>query len=275
MSVLEGLAAYKARKAEEEARREAAQKPRVNRANLEKDGDSIVFRFAQEIDFDAKNYDEGRGLGFINIEHTCGADPQNGWRNRANCSADSQGACYACERVRDQSVEWADRKGWKQKEKFYINIIAGAPREVVEKRNGKEYKRYFPTDIDKSTGDGEVYLLEQGTYNGIWDDLFNYFIESDLSGDTITNKFFKMTRKGSGFNDTSYSLLAIKELPKGAKDLSEFELVNIKEDILQEVPYAQQEAFYYKGINGDVATSEPAASAAPSKSEGAKDPEAW
>lgn len=244
-----GLAEYKKRKAEEDARREAASKPRIQRVALKKDGDSAVVRFAQEIDFDAKNYDEKVGIGFVNIEHTCGADPKNGWRNRANCSMESQGACLPCEKVQDHAVEWVSRKGWKQKEKFYINVIAGEPlEEKYTKPNGEEGTRYFTTDIDRKTGDGTVYLLEQGTYNGIYDDLADYFLEEDLSGGTITDKFFKITRKGSQYNDTSYSVLALKELPKDAKPLDDFELYDIKEDALNEVPYAQQDAFYHKGI---------------------------
>ena len=262
MSVLEGLAAYKARKDAEEARREAASKPRVARIVLEKDGDSVTGRFAQEIDPDATNYDATRGIGFVNIEHTCGADPKNGWRNRGNCSIESQGACLGCEKVQDSSVEWEFRKGWKQKEKFYINFIAGPAREEKVTVNGKERTKYIPTDIDRKTGDGQVYLLEQGTYNGIWDALAAYALDEE-SGGTITDTYFKITRKGSGFNDTSYILSAVKgEIPDTAKSLDDFndELINIKEDILVEVPYAQQEAFYFKNIavESPAAASEPA-----------------
>lgn len=253
--MVEGLAAYRKRKEEEEARRAEAQKPRFNRFALKKDGDSVVVRFAQEIDFSANNYDENRGLGFVNIEHKNGSDAKNGWKNRGNCTEESQGACFPCEKVKDYSVEWNARKGWKQKETFYINLIAGEPREEVVQVDGQEKKRYFTTDVDKKTGDGVVYLLEQGTYNGIHDDLANYFLEEDLSGGTITDKFFKITRKGNLYNDTSYSVLALKELPKGAKDLSEFELVNISEDALKEIPYAQQEAFYYRGMSSTPAAA--------------------
>lgn len=247
-SVLEGLAAYKARKQEQEARREAASKPRFARFALEKDGDSAIIRFAQEIDFDAKNYNEERGIGFVNIEHTNGDDPKNGWRNRANCSTESQGACVPCEKVTNSNVPWDQRKGWKQKERFYINVIGGEQREVVEKVNGNEVKRYYTTDVDRKTGDGTVYLLEQSTYKGIWDDLSAYFLEEEVSGGTITDKFFKITRRGKEFNDTSYGITPLKELPKDAKDLSEFELVDIKNDVLTEVPYNQQGAFYNKGL---------------------------
>lgn len=246
--MVQGLKEYRERKAAEEARKEAASKPKIQRFNLQKDGDSAVVRFAQEIDFDAKNFNEKVGIGFVNIEHTCGSDPKNGWKNRANCSIESQGQCLPCELVSDYSVEWENRKGWKQKEKFYINVIGGEPREVVDTINGKEVKRYFATDVDRTTGDGTVYLLEQGTYNGIYDSLADYFLEEEVSGGTITDKFFKITRKGSGFNDTSYGITALKELPKGAKSVDDFELYDIKGDVLREVPYAQQDAFYHAGV---------------------------
>jgi len=267
-----GLKEYQARKAEEEARREAASKPKVNRLSLEKDGDSVIVRFAQELDHDAKNYNEDRGIGFVNIEHNH-PDPKVGWRNRASCSIETQGACLPCEKVANRDVEWADRKGWKQKEKFYINVVAGEPREVKETRNNREYTKYLPTNIDEDTGDGTVYLLEQGTYNGIYNDLANYFLESKISGDTITNKYFKISRKGSGFNDTSYSVLALQDIPKKAKSLDDFELYNIKEDVLVEVPYNQQEAFYYRGIESDY--SAPAKGAPVEESEATSTDNDW
>jgi hypothetical protein len=243
-----GLKDYRERKAAEEARREEAAKPKVQRFNLEKDGDSAVVRFAQEVDADAKNYTADAGIGGVHIFHQNGDDPKNGFRNQAKCSMESQGDCVPCEKVRNREVEWDQRKGWKQKEKFLINVIGGAPREVVVTENGQEKKRYFTTDVDRTTGDGEVYLLEQSTYNGIYDALAAYFLEEEVSGGTITDKFFKITRKGSKFNDTSYGVTPLKEIPKKAKDLSEFELVDVDE-VLPEVPYAQQEAFYYKGLS--------------------------
>lgn len=247
MSVLKGIGAYKARKDEEEARRAAASRPKIQRFALHRDGDSAVVRFAQEIDPDAANYNAERGLGGINIEHNH-PDPNVGWRNRANCSTESQGSCYACERVQDSTVEWADRKGWKQKEKFYVNVVAGAPVEVEVMQKGKKVLKNNTTDIDRKTGEGEVYLLEQGTFNGIYDALVAYQLDED-SGGTITNNFFKITRKGSLFNDTSYVLTPLKEIPADAKSLDDFELINIEEVVVREVPYAQQEAFYHKGLS--------------------------
>lgn len=269
--MVKGLKEYREQKAAEEARREEASKPRTQRFALKKDGDSAVIRFAQEIDFDATNYNAERGIGFVNVEHDArGLDPLNGWKNRATCSTESQGDCYPCDKVSDYSVEWNDRKGWKAKEKFYINVIGGTPVEVAE----GDKKRYFTSDVDRTTGDGTVYLLEQGTYNGIYDSLADYFLEEEVSGGTITDKFFKITRKGSNFNDTSYGITPLKEIPEDAKGLDEFELYNIKEDVVVEVPYAQQESFYHRGVSV-VASAAPAEDKPPFEPNAASAADEW
>lgn len=270
-----GLAEYKKRKAEEEARREAAGKPKVQRFALEKDGDSAVVRFAQEIDYDAKGFDEAVGIGFVNVEHTNGSDPKNGWKNRANCTIDTQGACLPCEFAGDYSVDWADRKGWKQKTKFYINLVAGEPREVKKTVDGKERTSYFATDLQDDAADGTVYLLEQSTHNGIYDGLATFFLNSKVSKDTILSKSFQITRKGSGFNDTSYSVMPIEDLPKTSKALSEFELYDVKGEVLNEVPYAQQEAFYFKGTAGATSVAPEKDEAAPAAAGSTSTTEGW
>lgn len=249
-----GLKEYQERKAAEEARREEAAKPRVQRFALEKDGDSAVVRFAQEMDADAKGYDPKAGMGVVHIFHVNGDDPKNGFKNSARCTTESQGSCYACERVQAYDVEWENRKGWKQKEKFVINIIAGEPREVVEKVNGKEKKKYYTTDLPDDAVGGTVYLVEQSTYNGIYDALAQFFLNTKASKETILGKSFQISRKGSGFNDTSYNIIPVEDLPKGATALSEFELVDVAE-VLPEIPYAQQDAFYHRGSEVVAATS--------------------
>lgn len=253
-----GLKEYQQRKQAEEARREEASKPRVQRFALEKDGDSAVVRFAQEMDADAANYTEDAGIGVVHIFHNNGDDPKNGFMNAAKCSKESQGDCYGCDRVQDYSIEWDARKGWKQKEKFVINLIAGEPREVIEKVNGKEKKKYYTTDLPDDAKGGTVYLLEQSTYNGIYDSLAKFFLNPKASKDTILGKTFEISRKGSNFNDTSYTVIAVEDVPKGATPLSEFELVDVQE-VVPEVEYAQQDAFYHKGSAAPAAAEAPAA----------------
>lgn len=261
MSALKGLGAYKARKDEADARRNAN---RIDRLTLTKDGDSVVVRFAQEIDFDAKGYEESAGVGYINLFHK--HPSKDGWKNSADCSTEDQGACYPCERVEDRDVEWDQRKGWKQKEKFLINVIAGEPK-VVEV-NGKD--RNFPTDIDTKTGDGHVYLLEQSTYGGIYDTLADYATDRG----TITDTFFRIKRKG-GPNDgpPSYSLTLGDALPKGAKPGSEYELIDL-DSTHSQVPYAQQKAFYHNGMADESEASGNTTAAAASSDEGDAKPSA-
>lgn len=250
-----GLKEYQERKQAEDARREEASKPRVARFALQKDGDSATVRFGQEIDVDAKGYTEEAGIGVVHIFHVNGDDPKNGFRNAAKCSMESQGSCYPDERVGDYSIDWDHRKGWKQKEKFAINLVAGEPREVEVFENGETKKKFFTTDLPDDAKGGTVYLLEQSTYNGIYDALVAFFLNVKASKETILGKTFQITRKGSSFNDTSYSIIPVEDLPKGATPLSEFEFVDVQE-ILPEVPYAQQNAFYHKG------SAAPAAAAA-------------
>lgn len=251
-----GIAAYRQRQADREAAKTAAQRPKVNRFALESGGDSVTIRFAQEIDVDAKNYSSKRDIGFVNIEHNH-PDPNEGWKNRANCSLESQGACLPCEFGSDASVEWNDRKGWKQKEKFYINVIGGPQREVeIKGTGGKTVKRYFTTDIQNDETDF-VYLLEQGTYNGIWDALLEYALDDE----TITENYWKIKRKGDKFNDTSYILTKGDKIGKEARDIDSYELYNIEEDVLKDVPYAQQRAFYFRGVAAVAEENKPLVSA--------------
>ena len=258
-----GLKEYQERKAAEEARREEAAKPRIQRFALEKDGDSATVRFAQAMDADDAKYDPAQGIGVVHIFHNNGDDPKNGFKNAARCSTESQGDCLACSKVRNYDVDWDKRKGWKQKEKFVINVIAGEPREVVEKSNGQEKKRYYTTDLAEDATGGTVYLVEQSTYNGIYDSLAKFFLNSKASKDTILGKTFEISRKGSGFNDTSYTIIAVEDLPKTATPLSEYELVDVQE-VLPEIPLAQQAAFYARGtsVATDNADSAPATDSA-------------
>ncbi len=258
-----GLKEYQERKAAEETRREEAAKPRVQRFALETDGDSAVVRFAQEMDADADGYSTEVGKGVVHIFHNNGDDVKNGFMNAATCTIDSQGACYGCDRVQEYAIDWEERKAWKQKEKFTINVIAGEPREVTEKVAGKEKKKYFTTDLPDDATGGVVYLLEQSTYNGIYDALSAFFLNAKASKNTILGKTFQITRKGKGFNDTSYNVIPVEDLPKTATPISEYQLVDVLE-VLPEIDYAAQNAFYHKGSSAPAsapAVSESASSA--------------
>lgn len=242
-----GLKEYRERKAAEEKRREEGNKPKVTRFNLLKDGDSAIIRFGQEMDPDAKGYDPKVGIGVVHLYHQNGDDPKNGFFNQALCSLESQGDCYPHNRMRGVSRdEWDGVKGWKVKEKFCINVIGGDVKEVVVNENGKDKTKYVTTDLPDDAKGGTVYLLEQSTFNGIYEQLSNWFLNTKASKETIVGKTFQITRSGNDFNNTKYSIIPVEDLPKGATPLSEFELYDIA-NVLPDVPFAQQDAFYHQG----------------------------
>jgi hypothetical protein len=99
-------------------------------------------------------------------------------------------------------------------------------------------------------------------------------LNAKASKDTILSKTFQITRKGSGFNDTSYSVIPVEDLPKTATPLSEFELIDVTE-VLPEVPYAQQEAFYYKGLSATASVTGDAASSDTESASSVSTTESW
>src|SRR5699024_2736478 len=117
---------------------------------------------------------------------------------------------------------------------------------------------------------GVVYLVEQSTYNGIYDALAKFFLNSKASKDTILGKTFEISRKGSKFNDTSYTIIAVEDIPDDATPITEFELVDVQE-VVPEVPYQQQDAFLHKGS----APAAPSGGSAPEQSSPTSTDESW
>lgn len=232
-NTLRGLKAHRKREQEQAERREAAKRQREEgRIKWFKlaDGESVKVRFLQELDPDADNYSEKNGIGGVVIEHN--GPGKDGWKNKAVCTAEDEGDCYACDVIRDRSIDWDERKSWKQKERLYVNVLVFDVPQVDE--NGK---------LTGEVAD-EVQLLAQG--NGpksLTPQLFSFAEEMN----TITDRVFKIARSGSEWNNTSYVLTPLKELPADAPDATEFELIDIEEKALVKVPYAEQEAHYLRG----------------------------
>lgn len=186
------------------------------------DKQAVKVLFLQELDPDSENYSEKNDLGFLAVEHV---NPKN-WRRKAVCTIDEEGACYGCEQHRK---DW--KAGWKQKTRLYINVL-----------------------VDDGQTDPYVAVLSQG--NGpksITPTLIEY------AGDgSITDKWFKVKRTGSGATDTSYMLL-----PGGKSDenVEDYELFDL-EKVLRQVPYAEQEAHYLDGQEEADAGAAPAAAVA-------------
>lgn len=181
-----------------------------------KDGEAVKVIFLQEMDEESENYSEKNGLGFLAVEHNA---PHN-FRRKAECTIEDEGACFACEEHRKDY-----KAGWKQKTKLYINVL-------VDDGVNEPY----PAILSQGNGPKSVTpsVIEQATEIG-----------------TITDKWFKIKRKGAGQTDTSYLLTPLGKHDKNVEDYEVFDL----NDAIRRVPYAQQQAHYFDGES--VASTEP------------------
>jgi hypothetical protein len=68
-------------------------------------------------------------------------------------------------------------------------------------------------------------------------------IEQATEIGTITDKWFKIKRKGAGQTDTSYLLTPLGKHDKNVEDFEVFDLDNA----VRTVPYAMQKAHYFDG----------------------------
>ena len=230
MGIVKGLKKISAHLDAEEARfanrsSDGDDKPKNRWFGL-KDGEAVKVIFLQEMDDESPNYSEKNGLGFLAVEHS---NPKN-FRRKAVCtiSDEDEGACFGCEEHRKDF-----KAGWKQKTKLYINVL-----------------------VDDGVNEPYVAILSQG--NGP-KSVTPSVIEQATEIGTITDKWFKIKRKGAGQTDTSYLLTPLGQHDKNVEDYEVFDLDNA----VRNVPYAQQQAHY---LDGDTGASDAAEAAAPRKS---------
>lgn len=189
-----------------------------------KDGEAAKVIFLQEMDDESENYSEKNGLGFLAVEHNA---PHN-FRRKAICTIEDEGACFACEEHRKDY-----KAGWKQKTKLYINVL-----------------------VDDGVNEPYVAILSQG--NGP-KSVTPSVIEQATEIGTITDKWFKIKRKGAGQTDTSYLLTPLGKHDKNVEDYEVFDL----DEAVRTVPYDKQQAHYFEG---EAPAPEAAAAAAGRKS---------
>lgn len=211
MAIVRGLKNINKHVEAEEARfnrsTEDSDKPKNRWFGL-KDGEAVKVIFLQEMDDESENYSEKNGLGFLAVEHNA---PHN-FRRKAECTIEDEGACFACEEHRKDF-----KAGWKQKTKLYINVL-----------------------VDDGTNEPYVAILSQG--NGP-KSVTPSVIEQATEIGTITDKWFKIKRKGAGQTDTSYLLTPLGAHDKNVEDFEVFDL----DTAIRRVPYAQQQAHYFDG----------------------------
>ncbi|AXH67267.1 DNA binding protein [Streptomyces phage Wofford] len=228
MSELKGLdaiRAYKKKMAEQAAEREEraknAEKPRVKYLRLGVD-ESVKVRFLQEMDTESRNYDPNRGVGMGAIEHQ-GID--DNFKYRANCTMDTDSRCWACEKYRAAKKD-SKEKQYVQKKMYYINVL-------VDRGDGNE---------------PEVYILSRSLNSSFVVDLME---EAEEEG-SITEKTYKLTRRGAG-TDSTYSIREAKnDTTFNSVDFDKLEIFDIEGQVLRKIPYEtdyenkifSQEQFY-------------------------------
>ncbi len=171
------------------------------------DGQAAKIRFVEELDSDSASYNESRGLSVVVAEHT---NPKD-YKRKAACTIDSEGRCFGCEMARKEP-----KSGWRSRLRWYGNVI-----------------------IDDGTEAPYVAVWSQGISK---QSAFNTIREYAIETGSISNLEWKMKRNGQG-TETNYTLLPTKPdtEPYAWGELETFDL----EKVVREVPYAEQDSFYF------------------------------
>jgi len=182
------------------------------------DSESVKIRFLQELDPDSPHYNAKNGLGFIAVEHT---NPKD-YKRKALCSMEDQGKCWGCEQHRKDY-----KAGWKGRSRLYINVLVDDGKEapyVAILSQGSSGKTITPTLIE--------YAGEMGS---------------------ISNLMWRIKRTGTK-TDTSYTIIPLAK-DEAAFDSSGLELYELEKVAVRDLPYTEQEAFFY----GESGHDEPSA----------------
>ena len=176
------------------------------------DGQSVKIRFLQELDPDSPNFDNRAGVGFIAVEHT---NPKD-YRRKALCSADDQGRCFGCEMHRKDM-----KAGWKGRSRLYINVL-----------------------VDDGKEEPYVAILSQGSGpKSATPEIIQYAGETG----SISNVLWRLKRTGEK-TETNYSIIPLPSTDK--VDVGNYELYDLEKIAVRDVPYAEQENFYF-GVTSD------------------------
>lgn len=172
---------------------------------------SVKVRFLQEFDDESPNYDERRGTILVVEEHNSPTD----FKKTAECTAETEGRCWACEQVTKVSNEKVAKK-WKPKMRFYANVLVRNP-----------------------DGGDKVKILKRGFSDK---DIGNDLIGIAEEFDSLGAQDVKISRKGSGMNDTSYSVLHLAPKPL-TKEEAALELIDPRK-FVKSVSYEQMAEFF-------------------------------
>ena len=171
------------------------------------DGQSAKVRFVEELDSDSAHFAEDRGLAVVIAEHT---NPKD-YKRKAACTQESEGRCFGCEMARKEP-----KSGWRARLRFYTNVL-------VDDGLEEPYVAVWSQGISKQSA-------------------FNTIREYALETGSVSNVQWKLKRNGQG-TETNYTLIP------SAPDAEPFKWDSVEpfnlEKVVREVPYPEQEAFYF------------------------------
>lgn len=170
------------------------------------DGQAAKIRFVEELDADSAHFNEERGLAVVVSEHT---NPKD-YKRKAACTQESDGRCFGCEMARKEP-----KSGWRARLRFYCNVL-------VDDGLEEPYVAVWSQGISKQSA-------------------FNTIREYALETGSVSNLTWKVKRNGQG-TETNYTL--IPTVPDSEPYNWNVEPYNL-EKVVREVPYAEQEAFYF------------------------------
>ena len=188
------------------------------------DGESVKVWYLQELDRGAKNYLEGNGLGFFATEHSSPTD----FKKRGTCRMDDEERCWGCEK--HKSTPWVkNAPTWKAKSKLYINVL-------VERKALKDSDDHKKGEVYQ-----EVAVLSQpnGPKAVIAPMVLDYAVENN----TLTDRFWKISRKGSIASDTVYTPMVYSPSDDVKPEDYADQLCDLHRCV-REIPYEDQEAFF-------------------------------
>jgi len=171
------------------------------------DGQSAKIRFVEELDSDSAHFDESRGMAIVVSEHQ---NPKD-YKRKAACTMESLGRCFGCEMARKEP-----KSGWRARLRFYCNVL-----------------------VDDGLEDPYIAVWSQGISK---QSAFNTIREYALETGSISNLQWKLKRNGQG-TETNYTMIPTSP-DSEPFDWSGVEPYNL-DKVVREVPYAEQEAFYF------------------------------
>jgi predicted Fe-S protein YdhL (DUF1289 family) len=220
-----GLAGFKAEKARREAAAAERDRPKAQyfnwKHNKSDEKNTVYVRFLQEFDVDVDGYNETHGLPVMQVEHQ--APGKQGYLRRANCTMESEGQCYACERHADDVatapvVDGKKKlKGWGPKSNFYTWAL-----------------------VDYQDGEGPKPVVLSRSFNSSFVDDLIIEVES-ADGNKITDKMWKITKTGAKLQ-TTWKLREAKGVE--LYDDTDVEVLDLKTSVLRAIPYDEQAAYY-------------------------------